>query len=496
MRIVDLLERDGELYADRPAVEIVGGTRLTYRELRDRVRRLASGLAKRGVRRGDRVAVMGGNGLLFFDAYLATAYLGAAAVPLNNKLAPPEIAYQLTHSEPSLALADATYAERLAAGLPAGVGMLVEGTRDYAGLLHAEIENDITERAEQNDVALVIYTSGTTGRPKGVCLSQAALTFNAVTVVLAQQLPSGDVFLSATPLHHGATGTRITSMLLDGQCHVVMSGFEASDFLDIVDRHRVNSTILVPTQLRRVLDAQLASPRNLDTLRLLVYGAAPTATPIIRRAMAELECGLYQGYGLSEACTNLTGLLPEDHTPEADAAGLLLSCGRAVPGVQVRIGEQLGGVGEIQIRTDKLMSGYWRDPLSTAAAVPDGWLRTGDLGRLDPNGYLYIVDRAKDMIISGGVNVYPSEIEAVLHEHPLVAEATVVGVPDEEWGERPVAFVIKKANANLDESSIIAFCAERMARFKVPHTVTFVDDFPRTASGKVRKVELRGTAPP
>jgi fatty-acyl-CoA synthase len=207
--------------------------------------------------------------------------------------------------------------------------------------------------------------------------------------------------------------------------------------------------------------------------------------------MAELDCGLYQGYGLSEACTNLTGLLPEDHTPEADTTGLLASCGRAVPGVRVRIGEQTGGVGEIQIRTDKVMNGYWRDPEATAAAIPDGWLRTGDLGRLDGAGYLFIVDRAKDMIISGGVNIYPSEIEAVLHEHPLVAEATVIGIPDEEWGETPVAYVIKKANATLDESAVIAFCAERLARFKVPHTVTFVDDFPRTASGKVRKVELR-----
>jgi len=491
MRIVDLLERDAQLYADRPAVEIVGGARLTYRELRDRVHRVAAGLAARGVQRGDRVAVMGSNGLLFFDVYLAAAYLGAAAVPVSSRLAPPEIAFQLNHSEPRLALADAGHAEQLASGLPPHVEMLVEGDREYVSILRSEVPNDLTERAEPRDVALVIYTSGTTGRPKGVCLSQAALTFNGITVVLAQRVAPGEVFLSATPLYHGATGTRITSMLLDGQSHVVMGGFDAGDFLDVVERHRVNSTILVPTQLRRVLDAQAARPRNLDSLRLLVYGAAPTATPIIRRAMAELDCGLYQGYGLSEACTNLTGLLPGDHTSEGDAAGLLESCGRAVPGVQVRIGEPAGGVGEIQVRTDKLMSGYWRDPDATAAAIPDGWLRTGDLGRVDEAGYLYIVDRAKDMIITGGVNVYPSEIEAVLHEHPLVAEATVVGVPDDEWGETPVAFVIKKADAVIDDGTLIAFCAERMARFKVPRTVTFVDDFPRTASGKVRKVDLR-----
>lgn len=492
MRVVDLLERDAQVYANRPAVEIVGGTRLTYRELRDRIQCMAAGLAGRGVRRGDRIAVMGGNGMLFFDAYLAAAYLGAAAVPINVKLAPPEIAYQLGHSEPCLALADVAHADALAAGLPPGVEMAVEGTREYASLLESDVPDDITDRADEDDVALVIYTSGTTGRPKGVCLTQAALAFNGVTVVLAQRLPPADVFLSTTPLYHAATGTRVTSMLVDGHCHVVMDSFDAGDFLDIVERHRVNSTILVPTQLRRVLDAQYASPRDLDTLKLLVYGAAPTAAPTIRRAMRELQCGLYQGYGLSEACTNLSGLLPEDHTPEADERGLLQSCGRAVPGVRIRIGEATGDVGEIQVRTEKVMRGYWRDPEASAAAIPDGWLRTGDVGRLDADGYLFIVDRAKDMIISGGVNIYPSEIESVLHEHPLVAEAAVVGQADEEWGERPVAYLILKDGAELTEAEVIDFSAARLARFKVPRTVSFVDDFPRTASGKVRKVELRG----
>jgi long-chain acyl-CoA synthetase len=492
MRIVDLLERDAALYADRPAVEVVGGPRLTYRELHERVVRVAAGLAERGLKRGDRVAVMAGNGLLFFDVYLASAYLGAASVPINSHLTATEAAFQLQHSEPALAFADVAHADMLAPGLPAGVELIVEGSPAHRRLLAAAVPTAVAEWARGEDTALIIYTSGTTGRPKGVCLSQSALTFNGVTIALAQRLEPGHVFLTATPLHHVATGTRVVSMLLDGQCHVVMPAFGADQWLDVVAERRVQSVVLVPTQLQRVLDAQAARPRDLSSLRLLIYGAAPTAVPTIRRAMAELECGLYQGYGLSEACTNLTALLPEDHTPDADRRGLLYSCGRPVPGVQVRIDG--AEAGEILVRSDKVMTGYWRDPEATGAALVDGWLRTGDIGRLTEDGYLFIVDRAKDVIISGGVNIYPSELELVLQAHPAVLEAAVVGEPDPEWGERPVAFVIRRPGAEAGDAELLAWCRERLAGFKLPRRLTFVNDLPRTATGKVRKQALREPA--
>jgi long-chain acyl-CoA synthetase len=489
MRIVDLLERDASLYADRSAVEIVGGARLTYRELRERVTRIAGGLAESGVSRGDRIAVMAGNGLLFFDVYLAAAYLGAAAVPINSHLTAPEAAFQLRHSEPALAFADAAHAEVISAALPPEVELVVEDSPAHRRLCAAAVPAGVDARARAEDTALLIYTSGTTGRPKGVCLSQASLAFNGVTIALAQRLQPGHVFLTSTPLHHVATGTRVVSMLLDGQCHVVMPAFRAEEWLDVVAERGVESAVLVPTQLRRVLDAQAARPRDLSSLRLLVYGAAPTAVPTIRRAMGELDCGLYQGYGLSEACTNLTALMPEDHTPEADGRGLLQSCGRPVPGVQVRIDG--AETGEILVRTDKVMSGYWRDPEATAGALADGWLRTGDIGRLTEDGYLFILDRARDVIISGGVNIYPSEVEAVLEDHPAVQEAAVVGQPDSEWGERPVAFLVGQAGALADEAELLAWCRERLAGFKLPRRLTFVDELPRTSNGKVRKLDLR-----
>lgn len=494
MRIVDLIERNAVQYRDKAAVHVVGGTRLTHGELHRRVTALAAGLAARGVTKGDRIALMAANGLLFFDVYLAAAYLGASAVPISTRAARSEIEHVIGDSEPVIAIADAANIESLAVASEP-IKVLQWGTREYDDLLACDVPSDIGRRADADDVALVVYTSGTTGRPKGVCLTQAALTFNAVSIALAQQLTTDDVFLTTTPLYHVATGTRITTMALDGQTHVVMTEFDAADILAVIDEEAITSTVLVPTQLRRVLDCESLSRHRLSTLRLLVYGAAPSALPLIRRAVASLPCGFYQGYGLTEACTNLTGLLPDDHVDASDER--LQSCGRPVVGVSVRIADEhgetvpAGEVGEVLVRSEKVMKGYWRNEAATAEAIVDGWLRTGDLARQDGDGYLTIVDRAKDMLISGGVNVYPSEIESVLHAHPAVAEAAVVGSRDDEWGEVPIAFVTVNGSGACDPDEIRSWCRERLAGLKVPRTVQIIDDFPRTASGKIRKIDLR-----
>ncbi|MGE0307229.1 MAG: class I adenylate-forming enzyme family protein, partial [Acidimicrobiia bacterium] len=307
-----------------------------------------------------------------------------------------------------------------------------------------------------------------------------------------------DVFLSMTPIYHAATGTRVSSMLVDGQTHVVLPHFDADEALDVIEKYGVTMTVAVPTQLRRMLDSPRFDPEQLSSLRLVVYGAAPTGLPLIRRAMQVLPCGLYQGYGLTEATTNLTGLLPEDHQPDASDARLS-SAGRPVVGVELSIRGEDGKPaaadepGEICVRADKVMAGYWRNPTATAEAIVAGWLHTGDVGRLGADGYLSIVDRAKDMLISGGVNVYPSEIEAVLRQWPGLTDVAVIGLPDEEWGEVPVAFVSVEAGVDLDEAALKAFCRKRLAGLKVPRAVHVIDEFPRTATGKIRKVELRST---
>ena len=494
MRIVDLLERDAALYPERTAVAVAGGPSASFGELHDRVRRLASGLETTGVGAGDRVALMADDGLVFFDVYLAVAYLGAAAVPLNTQLTDPELSFILSNAEPILTVATGPYVERLKA--IGATGPVIDADGDsYASLLASEPFADL-DRATEHDTALIIYTSGTTGQPKGVCLTQRGLAFNGLTMALVQRFRPDDVFLSTTPLCHAAAGTRVCSMLADGQTHVVLRSFSPESFFATVAEHRVTVSILVPAQLRRLLDHPGFDGADLSSLRLIVYGAAPTAGPLIQQAHERFGCGLYQSYGITECVSNLTGLLPEDHDlAMAGRPELLDSCGRVVPGVRIELyGENNaivapGEVGEIWVKSEKVMAGYWNDPDQTAEAVVDGWLRTGDLGRFDEDGYLYIVGRSKDMLISGGVNIYPSEIEAVLYDHPAVAEAAVVGRPDPEWGERPVAFVELRPNGTLND--LARWCAERLAKIKVPDEFVAVDSFPRTVTGKIRKVELR-----
>ncbi|MGI9624833.1 MAG: class I adenylate-forming enzyme family protein [Acidimicrobiales bacterium] len=493
VRIVDLLERAALHHPDRAGVAVLGGPELNFRGLRDRVLRIAGGLDAAGVARGDRVALVADNGLAFFDVYLAVAYLGAAAVPINTQLTRSETDYILSNAEPRVTVADPQFLERVS---PALAGELkVTGSPTYDELTNAPLLPDI-DRSKENDVALVIYTSGTTGGPKGVCLTQKGLAFNGLTMALVQRFRGDDIYLSTTPLYHAATGTRVSSMLADCQTHVVLPKFSPEAFFEAVQKHRVTITVVVPAQLRQLVDHPARPTHDLSSLRLIVYGAAPTAGPLIRRVHSEFGCDLYQGYGISECVTNLTGLLPEDHDRAMhDRPELLDSCGRVVQGVRIQLRDPSGNdvptgeVGEVWVQTEKVMAGYWRDPERTAEALVDGWFRTGDLARADADGYYFIVGRLKDMLISGGVNVYPSEIEAVLYDHPAVQEVAVVGGPDPEWGERPVAFV--ELAVPTDHSELETFCTQRLAKVKVPDAFIEVDEFPRTATGKIRKVELR-----
>ncbi len=465
-----------------------------FSELRDRVRRLATGLEDAGVGPGDRVALMADNGLVFFDVYLAAAYLGAAAVPLNTQLTDPELAFILSSAEPRLTVASGRYARRL--GAIGAAGPVVDADADaYEELLRSAPFADL-DRAAEDDTALILYTSGTTGRPKGVCLTQRGLAFNGMTMALVQRFRPDDVCLSTTPLHHTAAGARVCSMLADGQTHVVLGSFSPESFFTAVAEHRVTVSVLVPAQIRRLLDHPGFDGADLSSLRLIVYGAAPAAEPLIRQARERFGCGMHQSYGITECVSNLTGLLPEDHDlAMAGRPELLGSCGRVVPGVRIELRDEGGAltapgeVGEIWVKSEKAMACYWRDPGQTAEALVGGWLRTGDLGRFDDDGYLYIAGRAKDMLISGGVNIYPSEIEAVLHLHPAVSEAAVVGRSDPDWGERPVAFVALHPGGGLD--GLLDWCRARLAKVKVPDEFIAVDGFPRTATGKILKVRLR-----
>ncbi len=489
--ITDLLERSTRLYPERRAVGIVGGPSLTYSELFQRVGRVAAVLARVGVSRGDRVGVMASAGLAFFDAYLGAAWLGASAVPVSTRLAPAEVARQLADAEPRAVIVDAEHRETVAQTYSDGTTLIEHDTPEYRRLLSSSDPVPITARPE--DTALIIYTSGTTGDPKGVCLSHAALTFNAFVTAVSQKLRPSDVYLSATPLYHASAGLRVATMLVDGQTHVVLPSFDPEAAMSVIADFGVTTTIMVSTQLRRILDSPRFDPRLWRSMRLLLYGASPTRSGLVQKMMSSLPCDLYHGYGLSEATAVCSALGPEDHHRLANRDSPALSCGRPIVGVDIGVktpdGREAGPqeVGELLVRTPKLMSGYWRQPEATAAAVRNGWLHTGDLGYRDPQGYLYLSGRIKELIISGGVNIHPPRIENALSHHPAVAEVAVIGLPDQEWGEAVTAVVTPRPGYSPTLAELAEWVGARLASHMKPKRLILADHLPRGATGKVRK---------
>ena len=489
--VTDLLHRSARLYPDRWAVRIVGGPSLTYAQLSKRVGEVAAALARVGVRRGDRVAVMAPAGLAFFDAYLGAAYLGAAAVPLSTRLAPAEVARQLADAEPRAAIAGSAHAEMVADAGHDGMELLEHDSPSYRRLLSSS--DPVSPGAEPEDIALIIYTSGTTGDPKGVCLSHRTLTFNAFVTAVSQGLIPTDVYLSATPLYHASAGLRVATMLVDGQTHVVLPSFDAEEAMQAIRQTGVTTTIMVATQLQRILDSPSFDPDLFGSMRLLLYGAASTRSNLVERMMTSLPCGLYHGYGLTEAAAVCAALGPEDHQRRTGVSSSGLSVGRPIVGVDIRIANADGRdaepeeVGELLIRTPKLMSGYWRQPRATAAAIPDGWLRTGDLGYRTPQGYLYLSGRLKELIISGGVNIYPPQIENVLSHHPRVAEIAVIGLPDRQWGEAVTAVVVPRPGSPPALGDLAEWVGTRLATHMKPKKLILADSLPRSATGKIQK---------
>lgn len=460
----------------------------------------ANALATNGVRSGDRVGISQPNGPEIIEVAFAVAMLGATLVPISPRLAPDEIRYILRDAGVRTCLVDAT-ADGDVFG---GVRLIRTGGSEYSDFLASATSTEPPEIENPDDIALQLYTSGTTGRPKGALLSQRALIQNGLTTLLSQQLHHGDVFLTATPLTHAAAATRIFSLAIDGLTHVILPLYRPDAFLQAIAEHRVTVTMLVPTMLADLLDDPALAKADLSTLHTIVYGAAPISVALVERGVRALPCGLLQGYGLTEGCPALTMLSPDEHRRFAFVDGLrqrLGSIGRPVPGVRVRIvsenGEtaQPGHAGELYVRSTKAMLGYWHDA-DDQDVFADGWLRTGDVVREDNDGYLFLIDRAKNMLISGGLNVYPSEIERVLTSAATVREAAVVGAPDERWGEVPIAFVVgdrgELSDGEIDE--LIALCHEALAGYKQPKHFVRLPALPRNPTGKVAIPELRELA--
>ncbi|MFE7071221.1 o-succinylbenzoate--CoA ligase [Streptomyces sp. NPDC057620] len=471
------------------------GTTLTYGGLYERTTRLAHALRARGVRRGDRIAYLGPNHPSYLETLFAAGTLGAVFVPLNTRLAGPEIAYQLEDSG-AKALVHGPASEELIAGLPGtcDVRTYVEVGSAYDQLLASAADEAIDEPVTADDTCVIMYTSGTTGRPKGAMLTHGNLTWNAVNVLVDQDLIADERALVSAPLFHTAGLNMLTlPVLLKGGTCVLVEAFDPATTLDLIERHRITFMFGVPTMFEQVARQPGWADADLSSLRMLSCGGSPVPTPLIA-AYQERGLTFLQGYGMTEASPGVLFLDAEHAVTKAGSAGVphFFSDVRVVrPGLAPADLADVGETGEIVVRGPHVMPGYWGLPEETAAVFSDGWFRSGDAARIDEDGYVTVVDRIKDMIISGGENIYPAEIEDRLLAHPGIAECAVIGVPDETWGEVPRAVVVAREGVELDPDEVLASLTGHLAKYKIPKSVVLADELPRTASGKLLKSRVR-----
>jgi len=463
-------------------------TRRSYAELGARCRRLAGVMRKLGLAPGDRVGVVALNSDRYLELYLGLPAAGYVLVPVNSRLAPAEMRAILEDAEVSVVFADAEYA-----GL-AGTRQVLTIPDDYEDLLAAADELPFNDAVTENDLAALFYTSGTTGAAKGAMHTHRSLVSSALHFMATWPFDQQTRWLVASPMFHTGGILATLATVWAGGTHVIMPRFEPDLAVDLIEREAVTHTLLVPTMLAMAAGAQLARPRDVSSLRYLSHGASPISAETLRRTREAFPgAELLHVYGTTES-TPITTLLP--HEERILDTPLVHSCGRPAVGVETRIVDDAmadlpaGAVGQLAVRGPSVMAGYWRKPEATAEIIRGGWYLTGDLGYLDEQSHVFLVDRAKDMIVSGGENIYSTEVEDALGSYPGVEEVAVFGVPDPRWGESVYAVVHTREDVSPDE--LTAHCRERIAGFKVPRRIELrTEPLPKSAAGKILKRELR-----
>ena len=484
-------------------VEASTGRRFTYAELNQRSNRIARGLARLGVRPGDRVALLLPNGVEFAETYFGLANLGAVLVPLNFRLAPAELEFILADAGASALIYDADFDDSVAALRDSGlhVDTLVRlgrsrpptGVQTYESLLASGSPEEPEAGASGADALFIMYTSGTTGRPKGAVHTHASFLWGSLGVNLTCDIRDGDRELVVLPMFHIGALLPVTWELHHGGTAVVLRTFDPEVALEAITRERITTGLVVPTILELLFEHPAFERCDHSCLRSLIVGGAPVPPPLLRRAHEAGIAALHE-YGSTEAAT-VSIARPEESLTKPESAG------RPFVHTEVRIVDQDGAdmpggeVGEIVVRGRHVMQGYWRLPDATAETLREGWLHTGDLGTLDAEGCLYVRDRRKDMIISGGENIYPAEVERVLALYPGIREVAVIGQPSPRWGESPIAIVVSAAAEVPRAEDVVAFCRGKLAGYKIPRRLEVVDMLPRTATGKVQKHLLRSRFP-
>jgi acyl-CoA synthetase (AMP-forming)/AMP-acid ligase II len=500
-----LLERNARYYPEKEAF-VCGERRLTHRQLHERALRLASGLYRLGMRRQDRVAILSMNCLEYFETEAAAEVAGYIAALINFRLAPPEIAYILKDIAPRVLVFEEQYRELVGAlrsQLPGIEHYVCIGTApDWAGSLEQLVQSGDAAgpplRAEPDDYVYLYYTSGTTGKPKGVPWTQRAAYVSARDCAGVTEFNGATRVLQVTPAFHiGGKGYPLGAMFAAGTV-VLDRGFDPVRMLETIQRERITDTFMVAAMLQAVLDVPGVGSYDLSSVRSIVSAAAPIPVPLLRRGIELLGRVFSIQYGMTEA-GSVAAMARQEVDPDGTAEQVrrLASVGHVVAQIDFRLLDgqgrpcAAGEPGEVVIRSTSQFEGYWNNTVATLEAIRDGWYYTGDIGMLDEEGYLFLVDRKKDMIISGGENVYSREVEEALVSHPEVMEAAVIGVRDPKWVEAVKAVVVRRQGSGLDEAALIRFCRTLIAGYKCPKSVEFVDQLPRTATGKVNKVQLR-----
>ncbi|MBJ8344238.1 long-chain-fatty-acid--CoA ligase [Antrihabitans sp. YC2-6] len=476
----------------------------TISESADRIARFAGALSTLGVQKGDRVGILSLNSDRYHEYMYAVPWLGAAVNPVNIRWSPAEIVYSLQESDTKVLLVDDAFAPAIAPiraafpGLSAvifiGDGEQPADTLSYEALV-AGNEPIADTYTGGDDLVGVFYTGGTTGHPKGVMLSHNNMVCSGLGSQATVALVSpGSRLLHAAPMFHLADIAAWTMGNLVGATHVIVPMFTPAGVLKAIEEHQINAALLVPTMIQMLVDDPAVSDHDLSSLERVLYGASPISEAVLERAQKAFPSARFtQAYGMTELSPVATLLTPEDH----DNPALRRAAGRACAHVEVRIVDAddnelpIGEVGEVVVKGDNVMLGYWNRPEDTAAAIRDGWMHTGDGGRMDENGYVFIVDRLKDMIITGGENVYSAEVENALAKHPAVASCAVIGVPDPQWGERVHAVVVLLPGHTATEEEIREHCKALIANYKIPRSAEFVDALPMSGAGKILKRDLR-----
>jgi len=493
----DFLASHAESLPSKPAV-ILGERTLDFSSLNRRANRAANVFMSLGCQAGDRVAIMSFNSIAGFEIGNGVRRSGTVVVPVNYRLRGPEIAYLLNDSGAKVLVAGPDHVDAVAAAQPLVTGdrrfiaigdRIPDGWLSYRVLMDGAAETPPLDAGGDGLLASMIYTSGTTGNPKGAWRPNGVNVANVLQVISIFELTQSDVHLLCGPGYHSAVAFFSTLHQLLGATVVVQPKFQADEALDLIQLHRVSTTFMAPTLLQRLVDAQRDRPRDVSSLRAIILGAAPCPFELKVRAEEVFGKVVWEFYGATETGIN-TVLRPEDQLSRPG------SCGTAVPGQEIRLvgpnGEDVpdGEPGEFMVRNSWLAE-YYNRPDATGKSLHDGFVSVGDIAYRDADGYYYICDRRIDMIISGGVNIYPAEVEAVLHAHPAVMDAAVIGVPDAKWGESVKAVVQLRPGAAASEDELVAFCAERLAGYKKPRFVDFVDELPRDAAGKLLKRAIR-----